>query len=123
MPNHSPVDPGALLVGSHRPEFGPRVRLRLPHRSDAAALRSLLARHGVDPNDLQLTSLLRFDPRERMVICATVAGMQPDEVVGVGVIDFRGDGTPGTLIADPGVEELLREALCELVRRRARRAA
>lgn len=123
MPSDPPVDPGALLARSHRSPSGPRVRLRLTHRSDAAAVRALLARHGVEATDLQVGSLVSVDPRQRVVICATAPGGGPGALVGVGAIAVSGDGTPDTLIADPGVGALLHDALREVVRRRALRAA
>ncbi len=123
MPRHSAVDPGALLARSHRSHSGLRVRLRLTHRSDAPLVRALLARRGVEATDLQVSSLVRADPRERVVICATAPGGGPDAFLGVGAIAFPGDGTPDTLVADPGVAELLDDALREVVRRRALRAA
>jgi len=59
------------------------VRLRLPHRADADGLRALCARHRADC-DPEL--LLRFDPRERAVICATEGIGAAETVVGVGAI-------------------------------------
>ena len=104
------------------------VRLRLPHRADADGLRALCARHRADC-DPEL--LLRFDPRERAVICATEGIGAAETVVGVGAIRLCRGCEPELLLADDiAVADALRAALAARVvsrppapRRRGVRAA
>ena len=106
---------------------GPRVRLRLPHRTDAPRLVALLARLGAEVDRLEAERAVRFDPRARAVVCATVWAGGAEELAGIAASDLAGDGTPDTLVADealaPGIAGLLRGALAELAEPRRHRAA
>jgi hypothetical protein len=106
-------DPGALLGRTYPLPRGPRVRLRLPQSSDAGEIRALGAGR---LTELELARLLRFDPRQRLVICATALIDGSGRVVGVGAIDLdRVPDGPAVMTSDrrslEGLDELLREAL------------
>ncbi|HSO97954.1 MAG TPA: hypothetical protein VLP43_03310 [Solirubrobacteraceae bacterium] len=118
-------DPGALLARTYRLPRGPRVRLRLPQSSDAGEIQALGAAR---LTELELARLRRFDPRQRLVICATALIDGSARIVGVGAIDLdRPQDGPAVLTSDreslEGLDELLREALIgrarALVRTRA----
>jgi hypothetical protein len=96
------------------------VRLRLPHRTDLPSVQELCARHD---HECDVEALLRFDPRDRAVICAVAWRGDGDVVVGLGTIAVHAGAQPDLLIADG--EELrdhLREALLARVANRPRRA-
>jgi hypothetical protein len=113
----SGFDPGALLGNSYALPRGPRVRLRLTQLRDAPAIRALLERGGLDPEDLEVARLVRFDPRTRVVICAMALIGSSDTLVGVGAIglDVNPQAEPDTLVVDAqltdGLDQLLRRAL------------
>jgi hypothetical protein len=91
------------------------VRLRLPQRTDEAELLALCARHGVDCDP---GALLRFDPRERAVVCAA----RVQTLVGIGSIALKPGAAPDVLVADDdAVREHLRAALAARVRAHPRR--
>jgi hypothetical protein len=107
-------DPGAMLSHTYALPAGPRVRLRLPQASDAADIR-LLSDSAI--SDLELTRLLRHDPRARLVICATALVAGREAVVGIGAIELDGERDEPTLLhTDPAagdrLAELIHEALC-----------
>jgi hypothetical protein len=108
-------------------ENGPRVRLRLALRSDAAAVRGLLARRGVDASDLELGRLLAFDPMRRVVLCAFAPIDAAETLVGIGAIDLDEDAEPDTLVVDErlagGLSSLLGEALLSRAHAHGRRVA
>jgi hypothetical protein len=92
---------------------GPEVRLRLARARDEAGVRGLIERCGGDPNELDLASLIRFDPRERVVICATDSRQT---LLGIAAVAIRdGPRDPDVLLVDEaltdGLDELLRGAL------------
>ena len=110
-------DPGALLARSYVLPRGPRVCLRLARVRDLPALAQLLERQGIEPDELELARLVRFDPRRRIVICATALIGCTDAIVGFGVIE-RGNASvaqPEALVVDDhltnGLDELLARAL------------
>jgi hypothetical protein len=128
MPDRSipPVDPGALLARTWRLESGLQVRLRVARRGDAAAVRDLFARCGVEISDLEVERLVRPDPRRELTICAMTPLGGREELVGVGAVSFDRE-EPHTVTCDARMEpdgaRLVDEALRELVRRRTRRVA
>jgi hypothetical protein len=87
--------------------------LRLPQSSDASEIQAL----GADRlTELELARLLRFDPRQRLVICAVALIDGAARVVGVGAMDLdRVQEGPAVMTSDraslEGLDELLREAL------------
>jgi hypothetical protein len=107
-------DNGALLARSYALVRGPRVRLRLAQVRDAGAIAALLERCGQDPEALAVARLTRFDPRRRVVICASALIGSSETVVGVGAIEL-GAREPELLMVDDelteGLDVLLRPAL------------
>ena len=107
-------EPGALLAQSYPLARGPRVRLRLAQSSDAEEIVALFALNGLEPDRLEVAKLLRSNPRERIVICATALIGSAETIVGVGAIQV-GSSEPDILLADTmltsGLPELLTSAL------------
>jgi hypothetical protein len=82
-------DPGALLGAWHQLPDRTRVRLRLAAASDHERLGRLLERagHG-EAAQLLAARLIRFDPRHRLILCATALIDRSEEIIGVGAIDL-----------------------------------
>src|SRR4051794_16836976 len=95
---------------------GLRVRLRLSRPSDRTCLRALCAQLGLQADDLVLSRLVRYDPRERTAICAAVFNAGTEAIVGYGAIDRFAD-SPDLLLVDedaaPGMSGILGDALRE----------
>ena len=109
-------------------EDGPRVRLRLAWRGDAAAVADLLARRDVAADELEIGRLLAFDPACRTVLCAFAPIDGQETLVGIGAIDLCEDGEPDTLVVDErlaggGLSGLLHDVLVSRARARGRRVA
>ena len=106
---------------------GPRVRLRLARRGDAAAVEALLAARGLAASEHEILRLLAYDPAERIVLCAFAPLGGADTLVGIGAIDLAAGAEPDTLVVDErladGVGELLGGVLIARARVRSRRAA
>jgi hypothetical protein len=109
----------------HRLENGLSVRLRLARSSDRRSIRELLERAGAGVEPI---GLVHFDPRRRVVVCATALLDGRETVVGVGSIAL-GAPVPEVLVSDDrarGVGELLAGVLAEhaavLARARSRAA-
>jgi hypothetical protein len=123
------IDTGAMLSRSFELPAGPRVRLRMAHRSDLFAIRALLEQRGVDATELELSRLVSYDPRERIVICAVAWLGGAETIVGVGASYLARGSEPETLVVDErlteGLGTLLTMALADRRRasRRGRRAA
>jgi hypothetical protein len=121
------LDTGALLSRTYELPTGPRVRLRYARRSDLPGLRALLRRRGVEPTELEVTRLVRYDPQRRAVICATAPINGTELIVGVGAIALEEEALPETLVVDEaltdGLAELLGAALVGRARAHARRVA
>jgi len=111
-----------MLTRTHAPPGGPRVRLRLARRSDAAAVRELLEARGVTASELDLQRLLTYDPTRRTVICAFAPIDGAETLVGVGAMHHAA-GEPETLVADRGVGPLLARVLRERAASHRRRVA
>jgi hypothetical protein len=105
---------------------GPRVRLRLAQAGDAVAIRALLREHGAGSEDLEAARLLRFDPRRRVVICATALIGSTETIAGVGAIELDAL-EPDVMVVDEqlteGLDELLKRALVSRAQEIARRRA
>jgi hypothetical protein len=121
------LDTGALLSRTYELPTGPRVRLRYARRSDLPGLRALLRQRGVEPTELEVTRLVRYDPQRRAVICATAPINGTELIVGVGAIALEEEALPETLVVDEaltdGLVELLGAALVGRARAHARRVA
>lgn len=121
------IDTGALLSRSYALPAGPRVRLRLARRSDLPRFRALLESREIEPSELALSRLVRYDPWTRAVICATAPLGGTETIVGVGAIDLCGDSEPDTLVVDErlteGLAELLHSALVQRADAHQRRVA
>ena len=115
----------AVFTRTHRLAGGLRVRLRLARPGDEGPLAELLDRLGFAPSRAQLLELIRFDPHERAVICATGLVEGTERALGFGLIDTRGSRAPATVVADPAggpeLTQLIRGALLDRVSRPARR--
>jgi hypothetical protein len=81
--------------------------------ADEPGIRVLLQRDG--HRQLDVARLVRFDPRERVAICATALIDSTELIVGVGSIelDSQRDPAPELLV----VEEALRDGVGELLER------
>lgn len=104
-----------MLDRFHTLRSGIRVRLRLARSSDVFGLRELLERTG-SADRLEAVTLIRFDPRRRIVICASMLIDARETIVGVGAVDLVPGGplAPSTLVVDervPGLRELLADVL------------
>ena len=119
------LDPGALLSRTYQLPAGPRVRLRLARRSDLPALRALLEQRGVEASALALERLVRYDPRHRLVLCATAPLSGTEAIVGVGAIELDGRTLePDTVVVDDRLTDGLADLLAAaLVGRAGRRVA
>jgi hypothetical protein len=110
------LDP-ALLGRYHLLSQGLRVCLRLARPRDREGIADLFWAQGREPDELQLARLVRFDPRRRLVICATALIDSLETIVGVGEIDLQaGPGAgPDLVLVDElrttGLEKLLSDAL------------
>ncbi len=105
-----------MLARSYAPPRGPRVRLRLPHRRDLPAITALLQAQGRAPEELGPARLVHFDPRQRLVICATALLGSGETVIGIGAVELSHPlGEPDLVVVDDqlteGLDELLRQAL------------
>jgi len=131
---NSGFDPGALLGQSFSLARGPRVRLRLARMRDLPAIQALFERRGIIADELEHGRLVRVDPRERIVICATALIGSGEKIVGIGAIDVaRIDGdaprplAPSLLVVDDrateGLDHLLAGALVGLAQALARARA
>ena len=113
----SGFDPGALLARSYALGRGPRVCLRLARPRDGVGVARLFWSHGLEPDELEVARLVRFDPRHRISICATALIDSAETVVGVGAIDLDHVPTGPSLfvlvdaLGTGGLQELLADAL------------
>jgi hypothetical protein len=110
------------MAHTHSLPEGTRVGLRLARARDEAPLKALLARAGAEYNDLDVARLVRFDPRQRMVICASQLFDGTELVVGLGAIWLDGD-RPELLVADDRLGEQLRALMSDSLRELARARA
>jgi hypothetical protein len=101
-----------------------RVRLRMARSSDLMLIRNLLERTRRG-GEVELESLVQFDPRRRCVICATALIDSAETLVGVGSIalDDEGDSTPDVVLVDQQQAGAISQLLAEALRIRAAHAA
>ncbi len=111
------------LDGSTTLPSGLRLRLRIPHRSDTVRLRDLFARLDVQTDEPALSRLVRFDPRERVSVVASVLLARSEELVGIAVAEHGAD-EPELLVTDeiqaPGAGTVLAASLRAHGRRASR---
>lgn len=108
-----------MLFSRHSSPEGPSLRVRLARTADRRALADLLTRLDHPDADLAAARMLRYDPRRRLVLCATAWDGGREVVVGVAVTAGRG-GALDVLITDedlaPGAGDALRDgALARVV--------
>jgi hypothetical protein len=111
-------DPGALLAQWYELPRGPRVCLRLARIGDLAAIEALFAVVGLELDALEVARLVRNDPRQRIVICATALVDGAERVVGVGAIEISAS-QPYLLIVDERITDGLTELLAGALAGRA----
>ena len=113
-----------LLGESYTLDDNFRVRLRLARSSDLVPIRALVARTPA-ASELDLATLLQFDPRRRCVICATALIDSAETLVGVGAIDIDGGATaePDVLLVSDEHAEAIAELLAVTLTARAAEAA
>jgi hypothetical protein len=116
-------DPGALLGTTYALDGGVRVRLRLARGSDSAPIRALVLRANGRAEELELARLVHFDPRHRVVVCATALIDGSETLIGVGAVDLDDHGRPENLIVDGDYADAVSELLTAALVGRARAAA
>lgn len=118
LDHHSAVGHAATLSDG-TPLAMRRVRLR-----DLDALRCIAARAGVVCEEFELARLVRSDPGERLLLCATAVRDGNETVLGVGVIELSGVTTmPSLILVDPAYGRPLAVLLAEALLDGARAAA
>ena len=110
-----------LLHGTHPLPDGRRVRLRLPLTADRADVHELLASLGVEADDLDVRRALRCVPGRRAAVVAIAWDGLAQRLEGFGAVELPSGRL--TLLAEPGVHALLREALGEQTETWRRRVA
>lgn len=104
-----------LLAFSTPLPSGLRVRLRLLHGSDRAALRALHERAGLEIDDVGLGRLFSVDPLRRIAIVATAWSGSEEAIVGFAIGD-RGAEAEQVIVdsvAGPELAAVLTAALAE----------
>lgn len=129
------TDPGALLATTHTLAGGDRVRLRLARPSDVERVRAFLerlspatrARRFLAPTDIDDELVRRFtfyDPRERLVVAATLPLDGQEAIVGLADVTLLDTGLAelGVAVEDErqgrGLGTLLGQAVASLALRR-----
>jgi GNAT superfamily N-acetyltransferase len=126
------IDPGAMLSTTHELDDGSRVRLRLTRPSDGALVREFLeglseetrTRRFLSPTPAVSESTVRhftfYDPRERLMLAATMPIDHRERVVGLADAAFLATGLAeiGVVVDDEsqgqGLGKLLSEAVASV---------
>jgi hypothetical protein len=118
LDHRSPVDqPDALPDGT-------RVSMRRVRLRDLDALHSLAGRAGIVCEEFELARLVRSDPAERLVLCATERVAGHEEVLGIGVIELGRSATmPSLVLVEPAAGRDLARRLADALIEHARAAA
>src|SRR4051812_11852104 len=119
------LDVGALLATSYEIEGDRRVRLRLARPSDVALVSEFLAdRSGEAPREL-VRRFTFYDPRERVVLAATMLDGGRDRIVALGDAAFTDlpEVVLDPQLEDTGLADLMTEAVAYYTRVRPRRSA
>jgi hypothetical protein len=123
------IDPGALLATSHELEDGSRVRLRLARPSDVPLVRDFFG-DGSPDTDALVRRFTFYDPRDRVVLAATMLDGGFERIVALGDAAF--DDLPEVVVdqemQDVGLADLMADAVAYYTRlqpswRRGRSAA
>ncbi len=118
LDHHTAAQPAPRLAD------GKRVTMRRVRLRDLDALRSIAARAGIVCEEFELARLVRSDPGDRLVLCATAVSDGSEVVLGVGVIELSGSATmPSLILVDPTVGRALSMLLAEALIDRARAVA
>jgi hypothetical protein len=103
---------------------GKRVTMRRVRLRDLDALRSIAARAGIVCEEFELARLVRSDPGDRLVLCATTVRDGGETVLGVGVIELSTSATmPSLILVDPVYGRPLAALLADGLIDRARAVA
>jgi GNAT superfamily N-acetyltransferase len=126
------LDPGAMLSTTHELEDGARVRLRLTRPSDGLLVRSFLERLSPETRALRFLTptpavtdtLVRhftfYEPRERLILAATMLVGGSERIVGLADAAFLGTGLAeiGIVVGDEsrgqGLGKMLSEAVASV---------
>src|SRR5579875_1736051 len=120
----SALDEQTTATGSAALADGTRVSMRRVRLRDLDALRAIAARAGIVCEEFELARLVRSDPGERLVLCATTVRDGGEAVLGVGVIELSGSATmPSLILVDPACGRPLAVLLAEALIDRARAVA
>jgi hypothetical protein len=99
----------------------------MPFASDLRQLARLVGLLQHRPDHLEAGRLLRFDPRERLAVCATTWSGGAETLVGYAAIDIAPGAAPDVLLSDeaaaPGLAGVLCDALAHELAARIRRVA
>jgi hypothetical protein len=121
------LDPGALLASSYQLGDGSRVRLRLARPSDVPLVRDFFGGEAADELVRRFTF---YNPRERVVLAATMLDLGYERIVALGDAAF--EDMPEVVVddgmEDSGLADLMAEAVAYYTRlqpswRRGRSAA
>jgi GNAT superfamily N-acetyltransferase len=131
-PDNRLADAGTLLATTHQLDGGARVRMRLTRPSDAAHVRGFLERLSPETRQRRFLSPMPsvpqpvvdhftfYDPRERLVIAATMPGQGGEEIIGLGDVCFVSTGIAeiGLVVEEEhqsrGIGRLIGEAIASL---------
>ncbi|HET9124402.1 MAG TPA: hypothetical protein VFN65_05915 [Solirubrobacteraceae bacterium] len=103
---------------------GTRVAMRRVRLRDLDALRAIAARAGILCEEFELARLVRSDPGDRLVLCATAVRGGVEVVLGVGVIERSGSTTmPSLILVEPAYGRPLADLLADALIARARAVA
>ena len=126
------IDPGAMLATTHELDDGSRVRLRLTRPSDAPLVRAVVEglsgetrlRRFLAPTPNVSESTVRhftfYDPRERMMLAATMPVDGSERIIGLADAAFLATGLAeiGVVVDDEaqgrGVGKVLSEAVASV---------
>jgi acetyltransferase len=126
------ADPGAMLATTHQLDDGSRVRLRLTRPTDATPVRHFLenlseetrTRRFLSPTPSVTDSTVRhftfYDPRERLMLAATMPVDGQERIVGLADAAFLATGLAeiGVVVDDDtqgqGLGKLLSEAVASV---------
>ena len=122
------IDPGAMLASTHELSDGSRVRLRLTRPTDLPKIEAFLESLSATPEAL-VRHYAFYDPRERLVLAATMPRAGGEEIVGLAEVTLAATGSDEIAVVagedsqGRGVRTLLSQAGASLAIHRGRNAA